>query len=308
MMLDRLEQLLAVLLVEAALGYPDWLLRRVGHPVTWAGRLIAAMDRQWNRAGHRLGGGIAAMLVLLLAGAASGWTIERIAAGSAGTLAVILIATTGLAQRSLWSHVAAVAAPLDRGELEAARTALSRTVGRDTAALDESGVAAAAIETLAESFCDGIVAPAIWFLALGLPGLFAFKCISTADSMIGHRDARYELFGKASALMDDAMNWIPARIAAVLISLAGGGVGARIMWRDGGNHLSPNAGWPESAMAGALGVTLGGGAFYDGEWTARQTLGEGPRPAPHDLQRAMRLFLRAGVLLWLGVGALAWLR
>ena len=307
MILDRPEQLLALLLVEAALGYPDWLLRRVGHPATWAGRLIAAMDRHWNRAGYQLGGGIAAMLVLIAVGASLGWAIERFAAGSAGTLAVILIATTGLAQRSLWSHVAAVAAPLDRGELGAARAALSRTVGRDTAALDESGVAAAAIETLAESFCDGIVAPALWFLALGLPGLFAFKCVSTADSMIGHRDARYELFGKASAVMDDVLNWVPARIAAVLISLAGGG-GARIMWRDGRNHLSPNASWPESAMAGALGVTLGGGAFYDGEWTARQTLGEGPRPAPADLRRALRVFLRAVVLLWLGVGALAWLR
>ena len=307
MTLDRPEQLLAVLLVEAALGYPAWLLRRVGHPVTWAGQLIAAMDRHWNRAGWQLGGGIAAMLVLLIAGGGFGWVIERLAAGWAGTLAVILIATTGLAQRSLWTHVAAVAAPLDRGELEAARTALSHTVGRDTAALDESGIAAAAIETLAESFCDGIAAPALWFLALGLPGLFAFKCISTADSMIGHREARYELFGKASALMDDALNWIPARLSAVLLSLAGGG-GWRIVRRDARNHLSPNAGWPESAMAGALGVTLGGGAFYDGEWTARQTLGEGPRPAPADLRRAMRVFLRAIVLLWLGVGALAWLR
>lgn len=311
MMLDRPEQLLAALLMEAALGYPAWLLRRVGHPVTWAGHLIAAMDRHWNRAGYQLGGGIAAMLVLLLAGAGLGWAVERLVESWpeswSTSLAVILIATTGLAQRSLWTHVAAVAAPLDCGQLEAARTALSRTVGRDTAVLDESGVASAAIETLAESFCDGIVAPAIWFLALGLPGLFAFKCISTADSMIGHRDARYELFGKASALMDDVLNWVPARIAAVLISFAGGG-GARIMWRDGRNHLSPNAGWPESAMAGALGVTLGGGAFYDREWTARQTLGEGPRPAPADLRRALRVFLRAVVLLWLGVGVLAWLR
>jgi adenosylcobinamide-phosphate synthase len=307
MILDRPEQLLAALLVEAALGYPQWLLSRIGHPVTWAGRLIVAMDRHWNRGGYQLGGGIAAMLMLLLVGAGFGWAIERLAAGWAGTLVVILIATTGLAQRSLWNHVAAVADPLDRGQLDAARTALSRTVGRDTAVLDENGVAAAAIETLAESFCDGIAAPAVWFLALGLPGLFAFKCISTADSMIGHRDARYELFGKASAMMDDVLNWVPARIAAVLICLAGGG-GWRIMRRDGRNHLSPNAGWPESAMAGALGVKLGGGAFYGGEWTGRQTLGEGPRPGPADLRRALRVYLRALVLLWLGVGVLAWLR
>ncbi|WP_421849904.1 adenosylcobinamide-phosphate synthase CbiB [Novosphingobium sp.] len=307
MILDRPEQLLAALLVEAALGYPEWLLRRVGHPVTWAGRLIAAMDRRWNREGYQSGGGIAAMLVLLLVGAGFGLAIECLTPGWAGTPVVILIATTGLAQRSLWNHVAAVADPLDRGQLDAGRTALSRTVGRDTAALDENGVAAAAIETLAESFCDGIAAPAVWFLALGLPGLFAFKCISTADSMIGHRDACYELFGKASAMMDDVLNWVPARIAAVLICLAGGG-GWRILRRDGRNHLSPNAGWPESAMAGTLGVTLGGGAFYDGEWNARQTLGEGPRPGPADLRRALRVFLRAVLLLWLSVGVLAWLR
>jgi len=307
MMLDRPEQALAALLLEAVLGYPGWLLRTLGHPVIWAGRLIALMDRHWNRAGWQLGGGIAAMLVLLIAGSGIGWMIEQLAAGWAGTLCVILIATAGLAQRSLWSHVVAVSAPLERGTLHEARAALSQVVGRDTAALNEAGVAAAAIETLAESFCDGIVAPAFWFLVLGLPGLFAFKCISTADSMIGHRNSRYEIFGKASALMDDALNWFPARISAVLICLAGIG-GWRVLWRDHGNHLSPNAGWPESAMAGVLGVTLGGGAFYDGDWIARQSLGDGPRPAPADLRRALRIFLRAVVLLWLCVGVLAWLR
>lgn len=307
MTLDRPEQLLAALMAEAALGYPAWLLRRIGHPVTWTGRLIAAMDRRWNRGRRRLASGFAAMLVLLAVGGGTGWAIEMLAAGWAGTLGVILLATTGLAQRSLWQHVAAVATPLEQGDLDNARAALSLTVGRDTAALDEAGIAAAAAETLAESFCDGIVAPAFWFMALGLPGLLAFKCISTADSMIGHRDARYELFGKASARMDDALNWIPARLSAVLICLSASG-GWRIMWRDARRHLSPNAGWPESAMAGALGVTLGGGAFYDGEWIARQTLGDGPRPAPADLRRALRVFLRAGLLLWLCVGGLSWLR
>lgn len=307
MTLDRPEQLFAALLVEAALGYPGWLLRRLGHPVTWIGRLIGALDRKWNRDGMQIAGGIAAMLVLVATGGAVGWVIERLAAGWSGTLGVILLATTGLAQRSLWDHIRAVSVPLERGELADARQALSRIVGRDTAALDETGLSAAAIETLAESFCDGIVAPAFWFLILGLPGLFAFKCISTADSMIGHRDARYELFGKACARLDDALNWLPARIAGLLICLAGGG-GWRILQRDAGKHLSPNAGWPESAMAGALGVTLGGGAFYDGEWTARQTLGDGPRPLPADLRRALKVFLRAGLVLWLCVGVLAWLR
>lgn len=306
MTLDRPEQLLAALMVEAALGYPAWLLRRIGHPVTWVGRLIAAMDPHWNREQGQLAGGFAAMLVLLTVGGGTGWAIERLATGWAGTLGVILLATTGLAQRSLWQHVAAVATPLEQGDLDSARAALALTVGRDTAALDESGIAAAATETLAESFCDGIVAPAFWFMALGLPGLFAFKCISTADSMIGHRDARYELFGKASARMDDALNWVPAPLSGIFICLAASG-GWRIMWRDARRHLSPNAGWPESAMAGALAVTLGGGAFYDGEWIARQTLGDGPRPAPADLRRALRVYLRACLSLWLCVGAAAWL-
>jgi adenosylcobinamide-phosphate synthase len=307
MTLDRPEQLLAALIVEALLGYPTWLLRRIGHPVTWVGRLIAAMDRHWNGGRYGVATGALAALVLIVAGGGIGWGIEQLASGLAGTLGVVLLATTGLAQRSLYDHVRAVAAPLARGDTQAARDALSRVVGRDTAKLDDVGIAAAGIETLAESFCDGVVAPAFWFAVLGLPGLFAFKCISTADSMIGHRDARYERFGKASARIDDVLNWLPARLAGLLICLAGRR-GWRVMGRDARRHLSPNAGWPESAMAGALGVTLGGGAFYDGEWIARDDLGHGPRPVAPDLQRALKLYLIACALLWLCVGVLGWLR
>ena len=307
MMLDRPEQLLAALIVEALLGYPAWLLRRIGHPVIWAGRLIAVMDRRWNRGHYRIAAGAIAALVLLAVGGATGRGIERLASGWAGILGIILVATTGLAQRSLWVHIGAVAAPLSGEDLAAARTALSQVVGRDTAGLDEAGIAAAGIETLAESFCDGVVAPAFWFCLLGLPGLFAFKCISTADSMIGHRDARYEQFGKACARIDDMLNWLPARLSGLLICLAGWN-GWRVMAQDAGRHLSPNAGWPESAMAGVLGVTLGGGASYDGEWIARQTLGRGARPGTGDLRRAMRVYLRACLLLWICVGVIAWLR
>lgn len=307
MTLDRPEQLLAALIAEALLGYPAWLLRQIGHPVTWMGRLIAGLDRHWNRGRDRIVKGVLVGVLLLTLGGGAGWLIERLAVGSSGTVAVILIATTGLAQRSLWDHLRAVAMPLETGDPAAARTTLSRVVGRDTAALDESGIAAAGIETLAESFCDGVVAPAFWFALFGLPGLFAFKTISTADSMIGHRDARHEQFGKASARIDDAMNWLPARLSGVIICLAGGR-GWRVVVRDAGRHLSPNAGWPECAMAGGLGVRLGGGGFYDGEWIARETLGEGPPPDADDLNRAMRLYLRACLLLWLCVGGLAWLR
>lgn len=298
------EQLVVALIMEAALGYPAWLFARIGHPVMWVGRLIGAMDRHWNRDSRAAG--VLATIVLVTTGLTAGLLIERLASGWTGTVAVILIATTGLAQRSLHDHVTAVIRPMTAGDPDAARVALSGIVGRDTAVLDASGMAAAATETLAESFCDGIVAPAFWFLLLGLPGLFVFKCISTADSMIGHLDARYRQFGWASARLDDALNWLPARIAGALICLAAG-KGWRIMWRDSGNHLSPNAGWPESAMAGALGVRLGGGAAYDGEWIARPTLGDGATPDVADLTRAMAIYRRACVLLWLSIGGIAWL-
>nr|WP_183611976.1 adenosylcobinamide-phosphate synthase CbiB [Novosphingobium hassiacum] len=304
--MGRPELLLAVLIVEAALGYPEWLLARVGHPVMWVGRMIAAMERRWNRAPHARTAGTVVAFALVITGVTAGLLIEWLASGWGGTIAIILIATTGLAQRSLHDHVVAVIRPLKAGDAVAARIALSGIVGRDTAALEDPGMVAAATETLAESFCDGIVAPAFWLLVLGLPGLFAFKCISTADSMIGHLDVRYRQFGWASARLDDALNWLPARLAGGLICLCAG-KGWRIMWRDSGKHLSPNAGWPESAMAGALGVKLGGGAAYDGEWIARQTLGHGPPPNGTDLNRAMAIYRRACVLLWLVVGGIAWL-
>ena len=300
------EQLLAALILEAVLGYPAWLLGRIGHPVMWTGRLIAVMDELWNQAPYARIAGVLTTIILLVLGGATGLLIERIASGWIGIAAIVLIATAGLAQRSLHDHVVAVVRPLAAGQIEPARTAISHIVGRDTAALDTSGIAAAAVETLAESFCDGIVAPAFWFLIFGLPGLFAFKAISTADSMIGHFDDRYRDFGWASARLDDVMNWLPARLAGGLICLAGGG-GWRILWRDARNHLSPNAGWPESAMAGALPVRLGGGAAYDGEWIARKTLGDGSPPTLADLKAAIAIYRRACLLLWLVIGGAAWL-
>ncbi len=303
MMLDRPTALLAVLVVEAALGYPA----RLPHPVNAVGKVITGLDRRWNKGNHRRLSGVLVVLLLISAGAGVGLVIEHFATGWTGTIAIILIATTGLAQRSLHDHVAAVVRSLMEGDLDQARTAVSLIVGRDTAALDASGITAAATETLAESFCDGVVAPAIWFLAFGLPGLFTFKCISTADSMIGHLDDRYRDFGWASARTDDVMNWIPARVAGVLICVAGRG-GWRVMLRDAPKHLSPNSGWPESAMAGALGVQLGGGAAYDGEWIERAALGEGERPAPRDLRRALSIYRRACLGLRIITGALIWLR
>jgi adenosylcobinamide-phosphate synthase len=302
MTLDRPSLLLAVLIAEAIFGYPA----RLTHPVALVGQLIAHLDQQWNAGSYRRFLGVLVALILIALGNGAGFAIESIASGWSGAIAVIVIATTGLAQRSLHDHVVAVSRPLLAGDLRAARTAVSMIVGRDTAALDAPGVAAAATETLAESFCDGVVAPAFWFLIFGLPGLFAFKCISTADSMIGHMDDRYRDFGWASARADDVLNWVPARIAAVLICIAGWG-GWQVLWRDAGKHLSPNSGWPESAMAGALRVQLGGGAVYDGEWIARSNLGDGARPDAHDLAHALSIYCRACLLLWIATGVLIWL-
>ena len=239
--------------------------------------------------------------------AGAGWAITVAAGTGWGVMALVLIATTGLAQRSLHDHVAAVARPLLAGDLAAARTAVAAIVGRDTLALDESGVAVAAIESLAESFCDGVVAPACWFLVAGLPGLLVCKAINTADSMIGHRDERHGDFGWAAARADDVIMLLPARLSGVLVAVAGGS-GLATMWRDAKKHASPNGGWPEAAMAGALGRQLGGAVAYGGEPACRALLGDGPGPMAADLARALRVYHRACGLLWVLVGGVLWLR
>ena len=296
--------LLPMLIAEAALGYP----RGWWHPVMAVGSLIDTVERRWNRGDavrQRLGG-VALLGVLIGASAILGGAIERIAGHGWGLAVVVLVGTTGLAQRSLDDHVRAVLQPLATGDLPGARNAVAMIVGRDTDALEEAGVATAAIESLAESFCDGVVAPAFWFLLLGLPGLFAAKAINTADSMIGHRTPRHLWFGWAAARADDGVNWLPARLSGVLLCLAGRG-GWRTMLRDARYHASPNGGWPEAAMAGALGRTLGGPVSYDREPAMRAILGQGPRPGAHDLARALWIYRVACVLLWVIVGGIAWL-
>ncbi|WP_419815712.1 adenosylcobinamide-phosphate synthase CbiB [Glacieibacterium sp.] len=306
-MTARAEQLLAVLIAEAVLGYPAVLLAAIGHPVSWIARLIEAMERRWNHGagGQRRAAGVAVVLVLVAVAGGTGWAITAACGRGWGIAVLVLIATTGLAQRSLDDHVRAVLRPLRTGDLSAARVAVAAIVGRDTAKLDETGVALAATESLAESFCDGVVAPAFWFLVAGLPGLLACKAINTADSLIGHRDARYGDFGRASARADDLVNLIPARISGVLIAIAGGG-GFGTMLRDARHHASPNGGWPEAAMAGALGRQLGGPVSYDGEPAWRAPMGRGPGPDAGDLARALRIYRLACLLLWLIVGVVAW--
>ncbi|TCS17457.1 adenosylcobinamide-phosphate synthase CbiB [Caulobacter sp. BK020] len=289
--------------LEAMLGYPAALIRRVGHPVAWPAALIDGLERRWNQPAssdrRRRLLGVVLVALLVAASVVLGAVAQGLLGASLPALALVaLIATVGLAQRSLHDHVAAVLGPLQAGDLAAARAAVGLIVGRDTAALDVEGVAAAALESLAESFNDGVVAPAFWLLVGGLPGLFAYKSVNTADSLVGHKEERWRMFGWAAARTDDLLNLVPARLAGGLIALAGGR-GLRTMARDARRHASPNAGWPEAAMAGALGVQLGGEAVYDGVPTCRPTFGGGPRPTAADLARGLAVYRRACLLLWL---------
>jgi adenosylcobinamide-phosphate synthase len=222
----------------------------------------------------------------------------------AALVVLALVGTVGLAQKSLFVHVRNVLAALRAGDLTAARQRVSLIVGRDTQQLTASGVAAAALESLAESFNDGIVAPAFWFVLGGLPGLFSYKVLNTADSLIGHKDERWRAFGWAAARTDDVANLVPARIAGTLLVFAGF-AGLLVMLEDASKHASPNAGWPEAAMAGALGVRLGGPTAYDGVVHERPAFGTGPAPEVADLARGLRVYLIACLLLWSLVVAVA---
>lgn len=254
--------LFLALLLDAALGEPKWLWDRLPHPAVLMGRAVSTLDRALNpdRGGIMAG---ALALVLLMGGACLlGWGLSLL-----GDIVEIIIAAILLAQRSLVQHVRAVADGL-RVSLGDGRRAVAMIVSRDTAAMDPSAVARSAIESAAENLSDGVIAPAFWFLVGGLPGLMVYKIVNTADSMIGYRTPRYEYFGKAAARMDDVMNWLPARLTCALIALPSGVAAQwRAIARDAGQHRSPNAGWPEAAMARAINVALAGPRAYDGVMT-----------------------------------------
>ncbi len=224
---------LLALILDAALGWPAWLYARIGHPVGAFARIIAACERRWNRRGlgdgRRRMGGVATLLILLLAATLGGWLIQSALHRLMGAWAwagIALAAWPALAQRSLFDHVLPVVKALKTGDLPTARQAVGHIVGRDTASLDEAGVARAAIESLAESFCDGVVAPLFWLVVGGLPGIWAYKAVNTADSMIGHREEPFAAFGWAAARFDDLLNLAPARLSAILLCVAGPGAGA----------------------------------------------------------------------------------
>jgi adenosylcobinamide-phosphate synthase len=312
---------LLALALDAVFGEPDWLYRRVPHPVAWLGARIAAADGRWNRSDRspaaRFRLGLALTLAVTLAALAVGLVLGAVLwRVPGGWLAEAALAATLLAGRDLYDHVAAVARDLDRS-LYQGRATVAHIVGRDPDSLDEGGVARAALESLAENFSDGVVAPLFWYLLLGLPGLLAYKAINTLDSMLGHHTPRHEAFGKAAARLDDVVNLVPARLSGALIALAAlvlprarAGRAWHTMLRDAPKHRSPNAGWPEAALAGALGFALAGPRVYPDETVDDAWMGDGHADlGARDIRAGLRLYLAAGLataLLIAGLWALPW--
>jgi adenosylcobinamide-phosphate synthase len=306
---DALAVLALALLIDAVVGDPDAIWRRWPHPVAWFGWLIARLDSLMNRERdgflRRRLLGIVALALAVAPFAAGAWTLHAMfRAVPAGWLAEALVASILIAQRSLHDHVARVAAGLDREGLDGGRAAVAMIVGREPQSLDGSGVARAAIESTAENFSDGVVAPALWYALLGLPGLAAYKVVNTADSMIGHLSERHRAFGWAAARLDDLVNLPASRLSGVLIALAaplaGGSVGRALstMVSQAPLHRSPNAGWPEAAMAGALGLALAGPRRYRERVVDDPFLNPGGRrdASAQDIRRGLRLLSGAAVL------------
>ncbi len=288
------------LILDAIFGEPDWLWQRMPHPAVVLGRLIDWLEELLNEGANRRAKGLVAVLVLVVAVWLPAWLLSQ---GIFLHVFEVLGAAVLIAQRSLMDHVSAVAAAL-RVSLAEGRAAVARIVGRDPETLDQAGVSRAAIESSAENFSDGVVAPVFWFLIGGLPGIAIYKAVNTADSMIGYRNARFAEFGWAAARLDDVLNWIPARLAGLLICLVGGGKGAmEAMFRDAPLHKSPNAGWPEAATAASLEIALAGPRVYGGVLTDDPYMNAGGRTeaGPADIHAAVRLIWRA----WVGVLAVA---
>ncbi|WOH64151.1 adenosylcobinamide-phosphate synthase CbiB [Bradyrhizobium sp. BWA-3-5] len=298
------------MMVDGVLGWPDGLFARVGHPVAWLGRLINILDISFNRtidtpAVRRIAGAAVAVFVIGLS-AGIGWVVQVALAFEWSRIVLLgVLAWPLVALRSLYDHVAAVAYPLQSGDIVAARAAVAQIVGRDPATLDEAGIARAAIESLAENASDGIVAPVFWGALFGLPGIIGYKAINTLDSMIGHRTMRHEAFGWAAARIDDLANFVPARLTGLLFMVLATRPSNSLscMARDANRHRSINAGWPEAAMAGGLGVRLSGPRIYHGSIADEPWLNEGARdPRAADIRQGLTLYVRAMVLL---AGALA---
>ncbi|MFK4003511.1 adenosylcobinamide-phosphate synthase CbiB [Qipengyuania sp. NPDC077563] len=311
--MNALWLMLGGLVLETIFGWPDALDKRIGHPVRWFGWLVGRTERFSNRESFGrtvrifLGGITTVVLVVIVS--CAGIALQAVLPqGWAGYLLQSVIAASLIATRSLYDHVAAVASAFSENGLPAAREALSMIVGRETRSLDEHGIARAAIESLAENTSDGIIAPVFWGALFGLPGLFAYKAINTLDSMIGHRSPRFEAYGKVAARLDDLANLVPARLTGLLFCLVScSHRSIEVMLRDASRHRSPNAGWPEAAMAGALGTRLSGPRHY-GDSTANEPWlnAEGRDPSMADLAQALALYRYAIAVTGFSLLALGW--
>jgi len=285
------------LFLDVLIGWPQAVYARIGHPVTWIGRLIATLDQGLNKGGARRFKG--ALAVVLVVGAA---LVPAVVLQSLlGPWAAAGLAWPLVAARSLDDHLRAVARPLAAGDLQGARAATAMIVGRDVTRAEPAALARASLESLAENASDGVIAPVFWAAVGGLPGIAAYKAINTLDSMIGHRTPRHEAFGAFAARLDDVANLIPARLTALLIAAAAGRGARRALqcaWQDGPAHRSPNAGWPEGAMAGALDVRLSGPRVYGTRVADEPWLNADARdPGPADLKRGIGIYRRAVAIL-----------
>ena len=298
------------LIVERFFGYPKQLHRSIGHPVEWTGNLLSKLeimlyDSEAEPLPARLRG-VAALTALLLIVAILAVLVSTfLSTVRFGWIIEALIATTLIAQHSLHEHVSAVGKGLDIS-LSEGRKAVSMIVGRDSTQLDESGVVKGALESLAENTGDGVVAPVLWYVLLGLPGIVMYKAINTADSMIGHKSERYIYFGWAAARLDDLVNLPASRLTGLLFAIAAawndkerGKIALQVMWRDAPKHNSPNAGWPESALAASLGVKFGGPRRYEGSKVDLPRMGEGREVLNRDdIRKGLRLYGHAMTFLF----------
>ena len=305
--------MLIALALDVVFGWSEAVYQRVGHPVSWLGRIISVADARFNDAAKseaaRRQAGILVVIGILAGVCALAWAVAWVLPG--GWLGVVLtgvLAWPLVAARSLHDHVEAVARPLLAGDLDGAREAIAKIVGRDPSTLDAAAIGRAGLETLAENASDGVIAPLFWGAIFGLPGIAVYKAINTMDSMIAYRTPRYLAFGWAAARIDDLANWLPARLTGALIAVAckARGTALRTMKRDARGHRSPNAGWPEAAMAGALGVRLSGPRNYaEGPSDDPFLNPVGGDPRPEDILLGLRLFRRAVLFAGLGLGICA---
>jgi adenosylcobinamide-phosphate synthase len=315
---DTLLLLGLALLIDWAVGDMRFLFAIVPHPVRLMGALTSALERRLNRerrsdATRRRRGAFVVLFLVALAGAAGYVIADFVREFAYGWVIELFFVVVLLAQRSLFDHVYAVGVALRDEGLDAAKTAVRHIVGRDLDHLDEHGVARAAIESCAENFSDGVMAPVFWYALLGLPGLFVYKTVNTLDSMIGHRSKRYRAFGMAAARLDDVLSFIPARLSALVIALAAVFTptanpfrAIATVFKDAGKHSSFNAGWPEAAMAGALGLALAGPRRY-GEVLANDPwIGSGrARATEQDIRRSLFLYVVACAVTLAIVAAIA---